>query len=109
MLRNGTMPAMPHPVPGRLSDRRSRRRSPRQKVAEPPPRSWPVLGIATRRALAAGGCARDRAILIAFLYGGLRIREILALRLDDLNVADEHIVVTGRGGIRQTWSAIHWS
>lgn len=101
LLQGAETPAIRHPVPEILADRRSRRR-----VADhDPPRpegATLVDGSAVGRAALAGAAtARDRAILTALLYGGLRVSEVVGLRLGDVKAVDELVVVTGHRGLRR--------
>lgn len=105
LLQGAEAPAIRHPVPEVLADRRSCRR-----VADhdpPRPAGAPLVdglvdGTAVRRAALAGAAtARDRAILMSLLYGGLRVGEVVGLRLGDVNAVDELVVVTGHRGVRR--------
>ena len=65
------------------------------------PRTLPrVLAPAEVDALrAALRTRRDRAMVEAMLLGGLRRREVLGLRLDDVNVGERRVFVAqGKGG-----------
>src|SRR3954470_20879339 len=91
-----------NPVPRGLS---TRREGGTRKSRLPPlvrvPRTLPTILSAGEadRLVAALRTHRDRAMVAAMLFGGLRRCEVLGLRLADIQVADRRVfIVEGKGG-----------
>ncbi len=92
-----------NPVPTGLSVRRPADQPSRTRSTPliRTPRTLPrILDSADATALlAAARTARDRAMLLAMLLGGLRRCEVLGLQLADIDVADAKVTITqGKGG-----------
>jgi site-specific recombinase XerD len=89
-----------NPVPRGLATRRQGGRGARVPLVRVPRTLPRILSPAEAdRLLAALRTARDRAMVLAMLLGGLRRCEVLGLRFVDVNIADRRLVITeGKGG-----------
>lgn len=76
------------------------------KTPAPNDQTTPVLTEADLRALldTAKGrdfiAVRDTAIIMLFIYGGLRLAELSGLAVDDVNIRDRAVIVAGKGANR---------
>jgi site-specific recombinase XerD len=101
-IARGDTGVMKNPVPRGLSTRREggtrkSRLAPLVRV----PRTLPTIlsPAEVDRLVAAVHTHRDRAMVAAMLFGGLRRCEVLGLRLSDIQVADRRVfIVEGKGG-----------
>jgi integrase/recombinase XerD len=100
LIARGDTPVATNPVPRGLQTRRTSGRA-RTVPLVRVPRTLPrILAPGEVDALlAALRTARDRAMVLAMLLGGLRRCEVLGLRLSDVRVADRAVFVAdGKGG-----------
>ena len=101
LLALGDVGVTTNPVPRGLATRSARRNNGRAAPLVRRPRLLPrILEPAEVNALVCSlRTARDRAMVEAMALGGLRRCEVLALRLEDLRVAQRRVfVVEGKGG-----------
>ena len=101
LLARGDAGVTANPVPRGLATRRARRNGRRAAPLVRPTRLLPRIlePEDVNRLLAALRTYRDRAMVEAMVLGGLRRCEVLALRLQDLQVGPRRVfIVEGKGG-----------
>jgi site-specific recombinase XerD len=100
LIARGDTPVVTNPVPRGLQTRRTSGRARTVPLVRVPRTLPKILAPGEVDALlAALRTARDRAMVLAMLLGGLRRCEVLGLRLSDVRVADRAVFVAdGKGG-----------
>ena len=100
LIARGDTPVAVNPVPRGLSTRRAGGRARTVPLVRVPQTLPKILSPAEVDALVGAlRTARDRAMVLAMLLGGLRRCEVLGLRLADVRVADRAVFVAdGKGG-----------
>src|SRR5688572_19186714 len=100
LVARGDTPVTANPVPRGLQTRRSGGRARTVPLVRVPQTLPKILSPGEVDALlGALRTARDRAMVLAMLLGGLRRCEVLGLRLSDVRIADRAVFVAdGKGG-----------
>src|SRR3954447_16661706 len=100
LVARGDTPVAANPVPRGLQTRRTSGRARTVPLVRVPQTLPKILSPGEVDALlGALRTARDRAMVLAMLLGGLRRCEVLGLRLADVQIADRRLVIVeGKGG-----------